>query len=226
MNIFQKIYWKFFTCRKILKMRQQCSGRQQMSGAELLELSRVFKLSSAAQAVEIGCFCGITSRILGWLFSQYNPDGTLYCIDIFEAENSQGDYYKDRYKKENMSFNYEECFDRNIAPYISNIHKLKGFSESVELPEGISFDFIFIDGDHSYEAVKKDIDRYLPLLKKGGYVCFHDVTIGRSGTIKALLDTIWPYPNSDYYRLVSHVDSLLAVQKIMDTPPKGYSSAS
>jgi predicted O-methyltransferase YrrM len=35
-------------------------------------------------------------------------------------------------------------------------------------------DAIFIDGDHSYEGVKKDIERYFPLLKVGGVVLFHD----------------------------------------------------
>ena len=36
-------------------------------------------------------------------------------------------------------------------------------------------DVLFIDGDHSYEAVKKDFNAYLPLVKKGGIIGFHDI---------------------------------------------------
>lgn len=39
------------------------------------------------------------------------------------------------------------------------------------------FDFLFIDGDHSYEGVRKDWEMYSPLVKKGGLICFHDTVI-------------------------------------------------
>jgi predicted O-methyltransferase YrrM len=38
------------------------------------------------------------------------------------------------------------------------------------------FDIIFIDGDHSYEGVRKDYDNSLPLLNNDGYIIFHDIT--------------------------------------------------
>ena len=36
-------------------------------------------------------------------------------------------------------------------------------------------DVLFIDGDHLYESVKKDFNAYLPLVKKGGIIGFHDI---------------------------------------------------
>lgn len=36
------------------------------------------------------------------------------------------------------------------------------------------FDFIYIDGNHSYEFVKKDLENYFPKLKKGGVVAGDD----------------------------------------------------
>jgi len=39
---------------------------------------------------------------------------------------------------------------------------------------GALADAIFIDGDHSYAGVKRDIEMYFPLLKVGGVMLFHD----------------------------------------------------
>jgi len=39
------------------------------------------------------------------------------------------------------------------------------------------WDFVFIDGDHSYEGVKADFYNVLPFLKKGTPVAFHDTVI-------------------------------------------------
>jgi predicted O-methyltransferase YrrM len=37
-------------------------------------------------------------------------------------------------------------------------------------------DFLFIDGDHSYEGVKRDFEMYGPLVRPGGIIAFHDIT--------------------------------------------------
>jgi len=37
------------------------------------------------------------------------------------------------------------------------------------------FDFIFIDGDHTYEGVKRDFELYKNLLSPTGYIAFHDI---------------------------------------------------
>jgi len=37
-----------------------------------------------------------------------------------------------------------------------------------------SVDFIFVDGDHSYDATLADCETYYPKLKKGGFFCGHD----------------------------------------------------
>lgn len=39
-------------------------------------------------------------------------------------------------------------------------------------------DFLFIDGDHTYEGVKKDFHMYSPLVRKGGIVALHDICSG------------------------------------------------
>jgi len=39
-------------------------------------------------------------------------------------------------------------------------------------------DFLFIDGDHSYEGVKRDFEMYAKLVRLGGMVAFHDIVPG------------------------------------------------
>jgi predicted O-methyltransferase YrrM len=41
--------------------------------------------------------------------------------------------------------------------------------------DGRVVDFLFVDGDHSYEGVKRDFELYSPLVREGGIVAFHDV---------------------------------------------------
>ncbi len=38
-----------------------------------------------------------------------------------------------------------------------------------------SIDFLFIDGDHSYDGVKRDFRMYSPLVRPGGLIALHDI---------------------------------------------------
>jgi predicted O-methyltransferase YrrM len=68
------------------------------------------------------------------------------------------------------------------------IDVLKPFKEKIEFVyedsstfansiEDESLDFIFIDGDHSYEGFTKDLSSYFPKVKKGGIVSGDDITL-------------------------------------------------
>jgi len=47
-------------------------------------------------------------------------------------------------------------------------------------------DFVYIDGDHSYEATKKDIELYYPKVRSGGLVAGHDYKPSEPGVVKAV----------------------------------------
>lgn len=61
-------------------------------------------------------------------------------------------------------------------------------------PRGI--DFLFIDGDHSYEAVKKDWELYEPMVNKGGFVVFHDIAYHVDKTEE--VDVLWDEIKNSY----------------------------
>jgi predicted O-methyltransferase YrrM len=43
-------------------------------------------------------------------------------------------------------------------------------------------DFLFIDGDHTYEGARMDFEMYAPLVRPGGIVAFHDIIEHRPET--------------------------------------------
>lgn len=69
---------------------------------------------------------------------------------------------------------------REFAPS-KEMHFIQGDSHSHGTYERVSelvgdgVDFLFIDGDHTYEGVRKDYEMYSPLVKEGGLVALHDI---------------------------------------------------
>lgn len=55
-------------------------------------------------------------------------------------------------------------------------------------PYSESMDYIFIDGDHSYEGVKNDTEKALQLLKPGGIIVWHDYAAKSPGVLKYLAE--------------------------------------
>lgn len=50
-----------------------------------------------------------------------------------------------------------------------------------EAIDGRAIDFLFIDGDHSYEGVKRDFELYRPLVADGGLIALHDTRDDQTG---------------------------------------------
>jgi predicted O-methyltransferase YrrM len=44
--------------------------------------------------------------------------------------------------------------------------------------DGAPIDFLLIDGDHTYDGVKRDYELYAPLVRPGGAIAFHDIVPG------------------------------------------------
>jgi predicted O-methyltransferase YrrM len=56
--------------------------------------------------------------------------------------------------------------------------------------EGTKLDVLFIDGDHSYEGVKKDFELWSPLVRPGGIILFHDI-LPHSSIAHCEVDRLW-----------------------------------
>ena len=47
---------------------------------------------------------------------------------------------------------------------------------------------LFIDGDHSYQGCKRDIEAWYPLMKEGGVLLFHDCDETSPGVVQAVFE--------------------------------------
>lgn len=59
------------------------------------------------------------------------------------------------------------------------------------------YDWVFIDGDHSYEGAKADFDNCLPMLAPGGVVVFHDI-VKHPGDDRIGVWRLWAELNERY----------------------------
>ena len=59
---------------------------------------------------------------------------------------------------------------------LDNVDIHRSFSVDVAFANQY-FDWVYIDGNHNYHAVKKDLEFYYPLIKKGGYLCGDDYAL-------------------------------------------------
>lgn len=133
--------------------------------------------------VEIGSWQGKSSVVIAkGLQGKTNP--RFFCIDPFNADGDAAslDDYSGRLASMNISL--REQFEKNLSNnrVLDMVTVLQGYShdftERVEDP----VDFLFIDGNHEYNAVRKDFEDWSPKLKPGGWIGFHDVSFNNLDT--------------------------------------------
>ena len=69
-------------------------------------------------------------------------------------------------------------------------HTVQTLTAVERLLAGRAIDFLFVDGDHSFDGVKADFETYAPLVRPGGIVAFHDVATSREPDVVRFWSTI------------------------------------
>lgn len=130
----------------------------------------VNKFPTGSRFVELGCWKGMSAAFMGVEIINSGKDIKLDCIDIW----SESSYLGEGLQKE-FGDNLMNIFLNNIKPVSAVINvKRKDSSSAAADYDNKSVDFVFIDADHSYEGVKKDILAWLPKVKSGGILAGHD----------------------------------------------------
>ena len=131
------------------------SPQSQVSVRELQMMLRYAR--NARTVCEIGCYEGRTSVALA-----LNTTGSVYSVDPFFTGR--------------LGICYSECVARlhRWRSGANNVTFLRGLSHEIAPKFKLPIDFLFIDADHSYEAMKSDWNNWSTKVTEGGLIALHD----------------------------------------------------
>lgn len=163
----------------------------------------------------------------GLLFIETRPDTCLITIDIQDASSPFGclEAERDVINRAGYGSTWEKrwwqiCGDSKAVgrAWRDTTIYVEFFRAAFK---GDAPDMVFIDGDHSYEGCKGDIEVWFPLLKEGGIIAIHDVLKGDlQPDPNGPHPMNWPGVDSAVHELlipnfemIMHVASLVAFRK-------------
>jgi hypothetical protein len=132
-------------------------------------------LENGCIAVEVGSWLGRSAAFFISEFIRQNKDIKFYCVDLWSGP--QDDSYMNLVI-ENNAGSILNLFEKNMKDcgFENKYTKIIGDSAlSANKFSNHSVDFCFIDGNHTYECVKRDISAWIPKMKKGSIMAGHDV---------------------------------------------------
>jgi predicted O-methyltransferase YrrM len=125
---------------------------------EILRFLAFAGANSPANVCEIGTADGGNN----FLLSQAIPSVKFMLgIDLFVRNKHQLQYFRRPGQK--------------LCYLAASSHEPKTLEKVQDLLAGRTLDLLFIDGDHTYEGVKKDFLSYKRHVRDGGIVAFHDI---------------------------------------------------
>lgn len=136
-----------------------------MSEKELTWLATMVK--NCKNIVEFGSLLGRSTRALA---DNAINGARIWAVDPWNvemiAEDGQPLHQVNTYVMPAFLFNLDDHIK------VGRVIPVRMFSQGFNLD--IPVDMVFLDGDHRYKAVVKDIKKALSLLCEGGLICGHD----------------------------------------------------
>lgn len=128
--------------------------------------------------VECGAWLGKSSA---FLCDSANNDVDIFIVDHWQGSPEEVETHHSLAKTNDVySMFLENMGDRKFTPIKkSSIEAAESFADG-------SCDIVFLDTDHSYNALKKEILAWLPKVKPGGYLAGHDYNNHWPGVVSAV----------------------------------------
>jgi predicted O-methyltransferase YrrM len=139
--------------------------------------------------VEVGSYKGRSTSFLAVEIANCGRQIRLDCVDTWKGneEHQAGQPYED---SDVVNDKLYEVFMANMAPVSSLITPMRMTSlEAAATYADQTLDFVFLDGDHGYAAVKADIAAWWPKLKHGAILSGHDYSLDWPEVMRAANET-------------------------------------
>lgn len=155
--------------------------KEEDSWVYLEEIDCLKKYSNKKRVLEIGAYKGFSATIMAPLAI------SVVSIDTFEGTNL-AEVHRGKSTYDDFIENTKDF--KNILPIIGNSHSqgMVGLSPK-------TIDFLFIDGDHTYEGCLSDLRNYVPKLLQNGVVGIHDFGSRYTTVIAACMNYFMRYPD-------------------------------
>ncbi len=140
-----------------------------------LTIEKFVRKNGWTKGVELGVWRGETFKHVVKTCKDLNMIG----VDLYAAQPESTGPEKwtpgenghawdhDRYYQDMLNF---------CSKYPERASIIKDYTtEAAKMFEDEHFDFVFIDADHSYEGVMRDVEAWTPKIRKGGYIIGHDI---------------------------------------------------
>lgn len=123
--------------------------QEQWGRERIPDLQELYNIARPCSVLEIGCFQGVSTEF--W---------ALHCGRVVAVDPWPDLHVRRRFQAR--------------AGHYPHVEMVEGYSPAaIDHVSGL-FDMIYIDGDHDYEPVKKDIEATLPHLAPAGWMAGHD----------------------------------------------------
>jgi len=129
----------------------------------------------------------------------------LYLIDQYIPY--RGLQYHGVWGEKDEPHKIKEKAIENLYPYNDKVTWIFKLSEEAVYDINEQLDFVYIDANHRYEYVKKDIELYLPKIKKDGIICGHDFNHEKGVTkaVKEIFGNVFEFSRWDWWKKIEEM---------------------
>lgn len=165
---------------------------------EITKLYELVKSENPKTILEIGTDKGGTLYL--WCQAAAE-DATIVSIDLSSRRR-----YSPQRRELYAKFIKSSSQKIHFLPFSS--HDQSTVEKATSLFNEKKIDYLFIDGDHTYEGVKSDYYMFNHMVKRGGLIAFHDIkTVRQDCGVRELWEEVtkdmnredyWEYAENDY----------------------------
>ncbi|MFO0967874.1 MAG: class I SAM-dependent methyltransferase [Gemmataceae bacterium] len=132
--------------------------------------------TGVGEIVEIGSYLGRSTCFLAAGTLKTGRE-KVHAVDHFRGspEHQAGQSFASKVLEEEGTTLHRFHANLRRVGLLEKVSTIQSASDQAAHSWTQSIRLLFIDGDHSYEASRRDFECWAPFVGKHGYVCFHDI---------------------------------------------------